>query len=125
MITKDFNVCLAVMPEHGGEASDSQDRRAEQHSLTPALQGASQQLITNTIFCLANKREILWMHSQSEQWHLTDNQQCLCVDLCLSANDHNWKHSEFLGTTRLRAHSKCLLNIKKENSPGFSDYNDP
>jgi hypothetical protein len=34
-------VCLAVMPKHGGKASDSQDRRAEQHSLTPALQGVA------------------------------------------------------------------------------------
>ena len=82
-------MCLAVMPKHGGTASDSQDRKLNSTHLLLLCKGASQQLaITNTIFCLANKREILWMHSRSEQWHLADHQRCLWVGVRLSANDH-------------------------------------
>lgn len=93
---------------------------AEQHSLTPALQGCQRQLATtNTIFCLANERKTLWTHSRSEQWHLTDNQHWLLVNLRLCANDHNWQHSEFLGTTQSRDRATNYLpNIKMETRPG-------
>lgn len=66
--------CLAVIPKQGGKASDSQDRKLNStHSLL-LCKGASQQLtITNTIFCLANKRKILWMHSTvASRWQTTN-----------------------------------------------------
>lgn len=110
-------MCLAVMPKQGGKASDSQDRKLNSTHLRLLCKGASQQLtITNTIFCLANERKILWMHSRSEQWLLADNQNCLWVDLKLC----NWTHSKFLGTTVQRSHSKHPLNIKMETCPGGS-----
>lgn len=116
-------MCLAVMPKHGGEASETH-RTGELNSTHSLLlcKGASQQLaITNIIFCLPNKRKILWMHSRSAPWQLTNNQHCLCADLRLSVNDCNWKHSKFLGTAQLRdSDSKYLLNSKMKTHPGGS-----
>lgn len=104
MIMKDFNACVWQRCQNMDERH--QTHRTGKLNSTHLLllcKGASQQLaITNTIFCLANKREILWMHSRSQQWHLADNQHCLWVDVRLRANDHDWGHSEFLGTAQLR-----------------------
>lgn len=111
----------------GGKASDSQDRKLNStHSLLRCT-GASQQLTsTNTIFCLANKRKVLWMHLRSQQWLLTDRQPTLPgLDLRLRANDRNWKHSKFLETTGLRSHRKHLLNMKMDTCPGVLCSNAP
>lgn len=123
MIMKDFNAYVWQWCQNMEERH--QTHRTGKLNSTHLLllcKGASQQLsITNTIFGLANKRKILWMHSQSEQWHLTDNQHCLWVDLWLCANDHDWKHSKFPGTRVESSHSKHLINIKiGETRRGFS-----
>lgn len=128
MIMKDFDVCLVGSDaQTGRKASDSQDRKLNStHSLL-LCKGASQQLsITTTIFCLANKREILWMHSRSEQWQLAGNQRCRWVDWRLPAKVHNWKHSKFLGTTQSRdPTTKSYWTSTWRHARGFSDSNDP
>ena len=102
-------------------------QEAEQHSLTPALQGCQRQLaITNTIFCLANERKILWTHSRSERWHLADNHHCLLANLRPCASDHNWKLRIPGNNTIQRSHNQLSAEHRNgRHAQGLSNSNDP
>lgn len=124
VIMKDFNACVWQRCQNmeGRHQTHRAGKLNSTHSLL-LCQGASQQLaITNTIFCLANKREILWRHSRSEQWHLADHQCCLWGDVRLRANDHDCKHCGFLGTAQLRdPRANIYETAKWRHARGFSD----
>lgn len=114
-------MCLASDAKHGGR---HQTHRAGKLNSTHSLllcQGASQQLaITNTIFCLANKRYYGGTRNLNSGISLITNVACGgrwgCVQMTMTANtadswgQHNWEIPE-----------QTSRNSKMETRPGFSD----
>lgn len=122
VIMKDFNACVWQRGQNmeGRHPTHRAGKPNSTHSLL-LCQGASQQrAITNTIFCLANKREVLRRHSRSGQWHLADHQCGLGGGVRLGADDHDCKYCGFLGTARLRAPRANIYVTAKWRQAGGS-----